>query len=110
MANVIKLVQGDTKPSLLVTLTDGENGPPLNLTGTTPVLKFREVGAEVLTGEVPGSVVDPANGGCVFHWFSVPTILDGPEGAYEGEVEIGYPDGTKQTVYGILRFYLRKQF
>lgn len=110
MSNVIKLVQGDTKPSLVLTLTDGEHGPPINLTGTTPVLKFREAGAEVLTGEVPGSSVDPVNGVCVFHWSQVPGILDGNEGVYEAEVEILYPDGTKQTVYGTLHFYLRAQF
>ncbi len=110
MSNVIKLVQGDTRPSLQITLTDEKTGTPLNLTGTTLVLKFREAGAEVLVGTVPGSVVDPVNGVCVFHWSAVPNILDGEPGSYEGEIEIGYPDGTTQTVFGTLRFYLRAQF
>ena len=77
MVNVIKLVQGDSRPSLEVTLTDEGSGNALNLTDTTPVLKFRAEGADVLVGEVPGAVVDPTNGVCVFHWSTVPGILDG---------------------------------
>lgn len=110
MANVIKLVRGDTRPSLVITLTDQTTNTPINLTGTTPVLKFRMVNETVLVGEVPGAVVDPVNGVCVFHWSLVPGILDGEPGSYEGEVEIRYQDGTVQTVYGTLRFYLREQF
>lgn len=110
MANVIKLVQGDSRPSLVVTLTDKTTGIPLNLTGTSPVLKFREAGMPELTGIVPGTLVDPANGVCVFHWSMVPNILDGAPGNYEGEVEIVYDDTTIQTVYEQLYFYLREQF
>ena len=110
MANVIKLVQGDSRPSLVVTLTDEKSGSAINLTDTTPVLKFRAEGADVLIGEVTGAVVDPVNGVCVFHWSTVPGILDVEEGVYEGEIEIRYQDGTVQTVYGMLRFYLRDQF
>ena len=71
MANVIKLVRGDSRPSLVITLTEQTTGSPINLTGTSVVLKFREQGADVLKGEVPGSVVDPTSGD-VFstgHWF-----------------------------------------
>ena len=110
MANVIKLVQGDTRPSLVITLTDKTTGTPLNLTGTSPVLKFREAGMAELIGIVPGSVVDPENGICVFHWSQVPNILSGPPGNYEGEVEIVYSDTTVQTVYDQLYFYLREQY
>lgn len=110
MANVIKLVQGDSRPSLVVTLTDEKSGIALNLTDTTPVLKFRAEGADVLIGIVPGTVVDPTNGVCVFHWSSVPGILDGEAGNYEGEIEIIYDDATNQTVYEQLYFYLREQY
>ena len=67
MANVIKLVQGDSRPALVITMTDKTTGAAVNLTGTTPVLKFRAEGADALLGTVPGSVVDPVNGVCVFH-------------------------------------------
>lgn len=110
MAKVIKLVQGDTKPSLVVTLTDQSTNTPLNLTGTAPVLKFREAGTPDLIRTVPGVVVDPINGVCVFHWSMVPGILDGNPGNYEGEVEIVYDDATNQTVYEQLYFYLREQY
>lgn len=109
MANVIKLVQGDSRPSLVVTLTDKKTGIPLNLTGTSPVLKFREEGASELTRIVPGAVVDPVNGVCVFHWSEVPGILDGPAGNYEGEIEITYEDTSIQTVFDQLYFYMREQ-
>lgn len=67
MSNIIKLVQGDTKPSLVITLTDKSTNIPLNLTGITPGLKFRAKGMTELVGRVPGAVVDAANGVCVFH-------------------------------------------
>ena len=110
MTEVIKLVQGDSRPSLIVTITDKKTGTPLNLTGTSLVLKFREQGATELTGIVPGTVVDPTDGVCVFHWSSVSGILDGEAGNYEGEVEIIYDDATNQTVYEQLYFYLREQY
>ena len=110
MANVIKLVQGDTKPSLVITLTDKSSNIPLNLTGITPGLKFRAAGMSELVGRVPGAVVDAANGVCVFHWSEVPGILNGEPGNYEGEVDLTYADGTVQTVYETLYFYLRAQF
>lgn len=110
MAKVIKLVQGDTKPSLVVTLTDQSTNTPLDLTGTSPVMKFRAAGTNVLLGTVPGVVIDPNNGVCVFHWTTVPGILDVPEGDYEGEVEVIYGDATNQTVYEQLYFYLREQY
>lgn len=109
MANVIKLVQGDTRPSLVIVLTDQSTNTPLNLTGASLVLKFRESGAVALVGEVPGAVLDPVGGVCVFHWSMVPGILDGTPGVYEGEVEIRYADNTTHTVYELLYFYLREQ-
>ena len=109
MPSVIKLVQGDSRPSLVVTLTDKSTGTPLNLTGTTLLLKFREEGKSELTGIVAGASVDPANGVCIFHWSTVPGILEGNPGNYEGEVEITYNDSTTQTVYEQLYFYMREQ-
>lgn len=110
MANVIKLVQGDTKPSLVVTLKDQSSSIPLNLTGVTPALKFRESGATTLIGIVPGAVVDIVGGIVVFHWTAVPNILDVPAGNYEGEIELTYADGSVQTVFDALYFYIREQF
>lgn len=110
MANVIKLVQGDSRPSLVVTLTDQTTRLPCNLTGATAVLKFREAGADVLTATIPGTVVDATAGVCVFNWAQAPNSLSGEPGGYEGEVEITYNDGTVQTVFDTLKFLLRAQF
>ena len=42
MTTAIKLVQGDTKPSLNVTLLNEDTNTPINLTGATIVMYFRE--------------------------------------------------------------------
>lgn len=110
MANIIKLVQGDSRPALIVTLTDQNTNAPCNLTNATVVLKFREVDSETLKATVPGTVVDALAGACVFNWAQAPNSLGGEPGVYEGEVEITYNDGTVQTVFDTLRFLLRAQF
>lgn len=110
MADKIKLVQGDTRPTLICTLTDDTTGDPIALTGATVRLKFRQVGATVLTATIIGSVTNPTGGVVAFYWSSVPTALDGPPGEYEGEIEIQFSDGTIQTVYDPLKFKLREDF
>lgn len=110
MSNVIKLVQGDTRPALVATLTDQTTSNVIDLSGSTVVLKFRELNADTLTATVPGTLVDPQMGVCIFNWEEAPNALSGEPGTYEGEVEITFPDGTKQTVYDPLYFVLRAQF
>jgi len=44
MTDKIKLVQGDTRPAIVCTITDETTGDPVNITGATVVLKFRPVG------------------------------------------------------------------
>lgn len=111
MADKIKLVQGDTRPALVCTITDeNNNNAPITLTGATVVLKFREVGSETLKATIPGSVTNPTGGVVAFYWASVPTSLDGEAGDYEGEIEITFADGQIQTVYDPLKFKLREDF
>jgi hypothetical protein len=73
-------------------------------------LKFRKTGATTLTATLTGTVVDAANGVVEFYWASVPTSLDGEPGQYEGEIEITFADGQRQTVYDTLNFVLRQDF
>lgn len=108
MAEKIKLVQSDTRPALVVTLTDESTGAPINVTGGTPRLKFRAVGASVLTDTLVGNVTDGPNGMCVFNWS--PTSLTGEPGDYEGEIEVTFPDARVQTVYDLLKFKMRREF
>jgi hypothetical protein len=110
MSDKIKLVQGDTRPALVCTITDETTGGPIGLTGTTVRLKFRASGATTLRGTLIGVVTDGPNGVVQFNWSDDPTILDGPAGDYEGEIEIIFADETIQTVYDLLKFKLREDF
>ena len=117
MAEKIKLVQGDTRPAIVCYITDestisdeAPDGLPINITGCTPLLKFRAAGADELTATLTGSVLDGAAGKCVFYPAQSPGIFDGEPGDYEGEIEITYADGQVQTVYELLKFKMRRQF
>jgi hypothetical protein len=110
MAEKIKLVQGDTRPALVCTITDETTGSPIGLAGATVRLKFRAAGATNLTANVIGNVTDPANGVCVFHPSTAPAMLAGEPGDYEGEIEITFVDGQVQTVYDLLKFKVREDF
>lgn len=110
MTDKIKLVQGDTRPALICTITDENTGNPVTLGGATVRLKFREYGSDTLRGTLTGTVTDAANGVVAFYWAQDPTILDGEAGDYEGEIEIIFSDGQIQTVYDPLKFKLRQDF
>ena len=103
MSEKIKLVQGDTRPAIVVTLTDEKTGAPLNLTGATVRLYFRQVGFTELQATVVASVTDPEQGVCVFFPSTAPEMLSGVAGDYEGEIEITFADSTIQTVFVIMR-------
>ena len=110
MAEKIKLVQGDTRPALICTITDENTGLAIGLTDATVRLKFREAGATELRTTITGTVTDAANGVVAFYWATQPTALDGEPGDYEGEIEITFADGQIQTVYDPLKFKLREEF
>ena len=126
MAEKIKLVQGDTRPQLVLSLTDETTGSPIDVSAAAVRLKFRAAGESTLIATltatpVPGRVLedgsidftDPFNvsgrgGRCVVNWSQ--QALANPAGDYEGEIEITFSDNTVQTVYGILKFKLRGEF
>jgi hypothetical protein len=110
MAEKIKLVQGDTRPAIVCTITDDVTNAVIPLTGATVVLKFRAAGATTLTATVPGAITDGPNGVVAFYPASEPTMLQGEPGDYEGEIEITFSDGQIQTVYDLLKFKLREDF
>lgn len=109
MANIIKLVKGDSRPDLVVTILD-KGTVPIGLLGASLALKFREAGAAVLSCTIPGSVVDHLHGIGVFQWSSVPGALNVDPGNYEGEIEITFADGRVQTLYALQRFQIRDEF
>lgn len=110
MTEKIKLVQGDTRPALVCTITDDTTGAPINITGATVHLKFRALGATTLQATLLGTVTNGAAGQVVFYPASDPAMLQGEAGDYEGEIEITFGDGQIQTVYDTLKFKVREDF
>lgn len=125
MTEKIKLVQGDTRPQLLFSLTDETTGDPIDLTGATLLLKFRVFGADTIkenisASPIAGRVLEDgsityaapynvfgAGGRAALDW--TPTALN-EAGEFEGELEITFPDGDVQTAFERLRFKVREQF
>lgn len=127
MAEKIKLVQGDTRPQLVFSITDETTGTPVDFStaGTSAQMKFRPVGATEVKATMPcgklsgivredGSIdytapydVPGAGGRLYMNWSA--TALD-TEGEFEGEIEITFSDNTVQTVYDAIKFKIRKQF
>lgn len=125
MADRIKLVQGDTRPQIVISLKN-QLGEAIPCTGATVKLYFRAEGSTtvlqtiigaLLTGFVndDGSIntaapynVAGAGGRASFNWPA--GALNVEAGNYEGEVEITFGDGTIQTVYDVLKFKVRADF
>jgi hypothetical protein len=110
MSNVIKLVQGDTRPALVCALTDNNTSDPIVLTGATCYLKFRQVGSTTIKATLTGTVTNAANGIVEFYWASDPSSLADADGQYEGEIEVIFSDGQIQTVFDKLQFVVRADF
>lgn len=110
MSNIIKLVQGDTAPALVCTITDETTGAVVNIAGATVVLKMRAVGSTTLQATVTGSVTNGSAGQVTFFPISNPLMLSGAAGNYEGEIVITFPDTSVQTVYQTLKFLVKAEF
>jgi len=126
MAEKIKLVRNDTKPYIVLSLTDQNTGNAIDISTATTKMYFRAAGtstvfATLTAAKIAGVVqsdgtvnsVAPYNtpgvgGRCQFLWGS--GDLNQPAGDYEGEVEITFADGTKETLYDLLKFKIREDF
>lgn len=110
MAEKIKLVRNDTGPQLKLTLTDQNTGVPADLLGATVTLRLRASGDSAILVTRTGFLnPDTATQGeVIFTWAT--GDLDLPAGAYEGEVEVVFADGLRQTVYEVLKFSIREDF
>jgi hypothetical protein len=108
--DVIRLVEGDEKPLIVLTLTDDITGTPIDLSlATTEVsVKFRKAGTTTLLSTISCTKLSGGTTGQVQFGFSG-GVLDVDAGAYEGEVVVNY-SGTVQTVYETLRFTVRANF
>ena len=109
-ADVIRLVAGDERPVIVLTLTDDITGSPIDLSlGTTTIsVKFRKAGTTTLLSTITCSKVGNGTDGRVQFGFSG-GVLDVDPGMYEGEVNINF-NGESQTVFETLRFTVRDNF
>lgn len=109
MAEVIKVVQGDTKPLISLTLTDEATGDPFDLSAstTTVTVKFRPAGSTATPQLIACTKTDAANGKVQFDFSG--GILNVDPGLYEGEIEVDL-GGATHTVYDVLKFRVRADF
>lgn len=109
MAEVIKVVQGDTKPLITLTLTDEATGNPFDLSAasTSVVVKFRAAGSTLTPQIISCAKTDAVNGEVQFDFSG--GVLDVDPGLYEGEIEVSL-GGATHTVYDVLKFRVRADF
>lgn len=108
--DVIRLVKGDERPVIVLTLTDDTSGSPIDLSLSTTVvtIKFREAGTTTLLSTLSTSKLSGGTTGQVQFNFAG-GALDVDPGMYEGEIVINF-NGEVQTVYDTLRFTVRENF
>lgn len=104
----IPLVRGDTGPQVKVTLTDETSGDAMDITGATIYLHFRAADTTEVLSTLTGSIVSGPAGTAVFEWEE--DTLDVPEGSYEGEIEVVFANGMRQTVFALVAFAVREHF
>lgn len=104
----IPLVRGNTLPQVKLLLSDEVTGLPMNLTGASALLKFREAGStETIFSRA--LVIFPESSEVVIPW--APGDLDVDAGDYEGEIEVTYTaSGLTQSVYELIKFKVREAF
>ena len=106
MSSRIRLVQGDNRPYIRLTLRQAD-GAAMNLTDATVVVYFRRAGEAAILATLPCTKVGGATGEVTFNFPG--NTLNVEPGAYEGEIEVDFA-GEKQTVYEVLKFSVRAQF
>jgi hypothetical protein len=106
----IRLVRNDTGPQIQLTLTNEATGAAIDLSSATATMHFKSVttGTVVFSRALSIPALTAAQGIAIVVWGA--TDLNQTAGDYDGEVEITFPTGMRQTVYDVLKFRLRDQF
>lgn len=106
----INLVQGDTGPQIKVTLTRSDTGLAENVTDATIKMHFRKQDTTTVLFSMTNQSTpeQQALGVCIFLFSSGQLDIDA--GYYEGEVEVVFQSGTRETVYEVVEFYVREDF
>lgn len=123
MSERIKLVSGDSRPQIYVSITDKKFGQPIDLSQVDIQMRFRAQGSPTILATMDGQKLpgivnadgttnDAAaavgvGGRALFNWPS--HTLDVPAGYYEGEIVLNFPDGTVQTIYDPVKFKVRDE-
>jgi hypothetical protein len=110
MSDPLYLVQGDTGPQIKVTLTREDTGLAENLTGATVSLHFKKKGTSTVLFTLTGQNTpeEEVLGEAYFVFSNGQLNLD--PGNYQGEVEVVFQLGARETVYEIIQFVLREDF
>jgi hypothetical protein len=107
--SVIKLVQGDNRPYIKMTLTNAD-GTVVDVSSSSTIVQvlFRQAGTTTILSTI--TCTKPNGGADGVVQFNFPgTTLNVTAGSYEGEIQITF--GTEvQTVYDTLKFFVRQQF
>lgn len=105
---VIKLVTGDDKPFIVLTLTDEVKGTPYDLDGASVYVLFRAAGSTDTPTKITCTpLTDGSDGQVEFNFTG--GVLDVPAGMYEGEIVV-VESGLEQRVYDTIRFRIRDSF
>ena len=119
-SDTVNMVTGDTLPQLNFSLKDSSTAAsgkqldefdsttwaPLALNGASVTLRVRAVGSTTILKTVTCSLVGDGSSGQVTADL---TAFD-QAGTYEGELEITFSGGGKQTVYDLIKFKVRSDF
>lgn len=120
-SQTLNYVVGDTLPELTFTFKDSntaasgqvldiENSDtwaPIDITGATVKLRIREIGSTTISATITPSITSGTGGTCATDF---PTTAFPSAGVYEGEIEITFSSGGKQTVNDLLKFKVREDF
>lgn len=108
MADTIRLVKGDYKPVIILTLTDDATDTALDVSPatTTVAVRFRKANSTTLLSTINCSNVNTGTDGKVQFDFSGGVLDDVSAGQYEGEIVVTDSGGT-HTVYELLSFRVR---
>jgi hypothetical protein len=108
--DVIRLVAGDERPVVILTLTDDITGGVIDLSAgsTTVSIKFRAAATTTVLSTITCSKLSGGTTGQVQFDFTG-GVLDVDPGSYEGEIQISF-NGQIQSVVDVLRFVVRDNF
>lgn len=109
---IYPLVEGDSAPQLEVTLTRDDDGAVVDLTQMQVAkMRFRAKGSTTLLSTLNGfNPFGTLAQGKVYFSFGQPDLVNLTAGYYEGEIEIIYTYGKKETCYEVINFQLRDDF